>query len=282
MGCCFSCGNSESVLHTVLKLPNGERGMVYQDGSFHPLSSIQTWIRNLYAGSSWTGWVAYNDETTVVHHSTKGHCKGLVTWNDTHIGWLIHSVPHFPTAFSGTMISPILDSELIYGQSFVYLEVTRTTGRLERILQQLEWMEANMFFKHHLPYFTSVKNKMDNQIHVLELSDSINHHAKAPHHCIDIYSEHLVYQDPTDWYIETWRRGSVFSVTSSSLHDVNRLCFDKKEYKETQDHSKWAVSANHVWIGDLNRMVSQCKRGGGGILIRHSGMVKAFHSLIIS
>jgi hypothetical protein len=52
--------------------------------------------------------------------------------------------------------------------------------------------------------------------------------------------------------------------------------------KQTQDHSKWAVSDIYCFIGDLNRMDSQRKRGGGGLLIRHPDLAHGFKELIKS
>jgi hypothetical protein len=94
MGSCFSCC-SVVTIHVVLKLPHGHKGLLYHNGAFVPMESVQDWVQSLYS-SGWTGWTAYNDDTTVTNKKTKGHCKGVVTWNASKIGWLIHSVPHFP------------------------------------------------------------------------------------------------------------------------------------------------------------------------------------------
>jgi hypothetical protein len=82
--------------------------------------------------------------------------------------------------------------------------------------------------------------------------------------------------------VETWRRGSAIQAVTPNLHDVKTLGWFAVNYKESQDHSKWAVCKNCVWIGDLNRMESQMKRGGGGVVIRDAKMVKAFRGLIIN
>lgn len=56
------------------------------------------------------------------------------------------------------------------------------------------------------------------------------------------------------------------------------------EWKYTKDHSKWAVSEAEknpqTCIGDLNRMNSQHRRGGGMMCIPDPDVQKAFKNLI--
>ena len=283
MGSCFSncyCFPCKIVsVHVVLKLPHGQKGLIYNNGAFHPMESVQDWVQSLYS-SGWDGWAAYNDETCITNKKTKGHCKGVVTWNATKIGWLIHSVPNFPTEITNNSISPILPSELIYGQSFVYVEMPYSKECLESILKQIEWMDANIYLSNNmitpLFYFTVTGIK------TMVISPTISHHSKPSHYIMDIYGEHLCELDKSTWYVETWRRGSTINTIIPNLHDVKNLGWFAINYKESQDHSKWAVSNQHVWIGDLNRMESQMKRGGGGVVIRDAAMVKAFRGLIIN
>ena len=279
MGSCFSCLCNTIAVHVVLKLPHGHKGLLYNNGEFHPMDSVQDWVQSLYS-VGWEGWAAYNDETSLTTKKTKGHCKGIVTWNKNKIGWLIHSVPNFPTEMTTTSISPILPSELIYGQSFVYIELPYSKEKLESILKQIEWMDANIFLNNNMitpdSYFTTTGIK------TMVISSSISHHSKPSHYIMDIYGEHLCELDSSTWYVETWRRGSPIQKTIPNLHDVKNLSWFAINYKESQDHSKWAVSNRYVWIGDLNRMESQMKRGGGGVVIRDSAMVKAFKGLIIN
>lgn len=48
--------------------------------------------------------------------------------------------------------------------------------------------------------------------------------------------------------------------------DLSRLGFPYA-WPETHDHAKWGISVDSDWVcvGDINRMVSQRKRGGGTI-----------------
>jgi len=283
MGSCLSCLScitcNDVTLQVVLKLPHGYKSIYYDQGQFKSMESIQDWIQVLYP-SNWNGWAAYNDETDLTTKKTKGHCKGIVSWNNNKIGWLIHSVPNFPTEITATSISPILPSELMYGQSFVYIEMNYTDQLLENIFKQIYWMDAHLYLQHNMP--STVSYVSLDEVKKIKISSTIVHYSKTSSQYIDIYGDYLCKLDPSKWYVETWRRGSSISKLTPNLHDISNLGWNTIRYKETQDHSKWAVCNKYVWIGDLNRMESQMKRGGGGLLIQDRRLVKAFKNLIIN
>ena len=60
------------------------------------------------------------------------------------------------------------------------------------------------------------------------------------------------------------------------LTSIESLTIDGTTFKSSQDHSKWAVTEDHVWIGDLNHMKLQEKRGGGGMVISDDALAIAF------
>ena len=285
MGNCLPCcTTSTTVLKCALKFPHGNKGVHYHDRSFVKVESVSDWVQSLYMGSTWTGWVAYNDDTTAlgIKKTSRGHCKGIVAWNDTHLSWLIHSVPNFPRSFEGTSISAIEKSELLYGQSFLYVNIPYQQRILHSVFQQLEWMEANIFMKHNTPTNMVPYCSERNQVQVLVLDDTICHLAKPPAHHMDIYSQALVNHRPGNWQVETWKRGSTIQTLSPYVRDIEVLQFDEVRYKDSQDHSKWAVSEDSIWFGDLNRMESQYRRGGGGVVIRHPDLAKVLRESIIS
>jgi deoxyribonuclease-2 len=285
MGNCFTCCHTATpFVKVALKLPHGLNGMVYDEKTqhFQPLESIDNWLLDLYSSSHWTGWIVYNDETSHLGDTkhTKGHCKGIVAWNDTRISWLIHSLPNFPRIFTGATISEIESSEHVYGQSFCYNEFPKHGTLLEDIIHHVRLMEAHIFMEHNVPPIIALKK--DKHVHALVLHENITHVAKSSIHTIDIYSDYLAKQDTSTWYIETWQRGSPITKKCDNVKEVHMLKWNDVEYKESQDHSKWACTDIHCWVGDLNRMKSQYKRGGGGVLIKHPAMAKAFKGLIVS
>ena len=122
MGNCCCVGDTSLTKSAVaIKFPDGVAGIEYSDdlNQFIHCKDINEWLQSLYLHSDATKWVLYNDETDDIvekGHHTKGHCKGIVTWGDTSISWLCHSVPNFPREFTGktiSLISPIGGKELV-------------------------------------------------------------------------------------------------------------------------------------------------------------------------
>lgn len=265
-----------------LKLPNGKTCLLYNEikQDFIYSENINKWIKSLYDSSHWTGWLVYNDEAEDIGYKAhkKGHCKGILAWNDTHISWLVHSVPNFPREFNGASISDIENSELIYGQSFLYIENVCDTNFLEKAISQIYHMEANIYMKHNDLCKITIK---DDKLHTLLFSNAIIHFSKSPHCEIDIYSEHIIKYETCTWYVETWKRGHEIK-TNTNVVEIKNIQWKNISYKESQDHSKWAISDTYYWIGDLNRMTSQYKRGGGGFLIKNKEISNAFRKLILN
>lgn len=103
-------------------------------------NDIQDWIKSKIADTAWDGVLAYNDQADISYHSCEGHAKGIVVWNQNYVGWLIHSVPHWPSFFlkkkgqksipevtevahiegSIHILSGIPESERQEGQSFIW------------------------------------------------------------------------------------------------------------------------------------------------------------------
>jgi len=214
--------------------------------------------------------VLYNDETDDIvekGHHTKGHCKGIVTWGDTSISWLCHSVPNFPREFTGKTISPIEKSELVYGQSFQYVELPYHNDTLIAIMKQLSIMQANIYVSNHDLTFQASR---EHEMSTIVLTPTVTHIAKSPHHPIDIYSQHIAKEYPSTW--------QGLDVDVDTVKDVKLLHYDTVI---SQDHSKWAVSETDLyWVGDLDRTTSHFRRGGGGFLIRNAGISIALRAAL--
>jgi len=261
-----------------LKLPHGTNAVQYnEDKKIFESCDINEWLSILYKDKTWTSWIVYNDETKHLGdiHTAKGHCKGIIAWNATHLSWLVHSVPNFPREFTGHSISSIEPEEHIYGQSFFHITRQADDIFVKQVIGQLYNMAPHIFMKHNIPDVEHTKQ----MISTVVFSDEIQHIAKSPHHEIDIYSDCLdTYA--SEWYVETWKRGHAI-ISSNNIKDVSDLCVNGQKYKESQDHSKWATSEQYYWIGDLNRMTSQYKRGGGGFLVKHQVIAQLFRSFIL-
>ena len=299
----FHVEESDTILHQIniqcytkvaLKFPHGVVGVQYdEDHKKFDSCNIDEWVSSLYKNKLWTSWIVYNDasihlepgnksddsnksDNLLKSHSTGGHCKGILAWNSTHISWLVHSVPNFPREFTGSTISPIESSEHIYGQSFIHITRQADEIFVKNAIAHIYLMEAHIFMKHNILDVEHPKY----MISTISFSEEITHIAKSPKNEIDIYSEYLkIYAK--DWYVETWKRGHAIN-TVSTIKDVTRLSIFGVKYKESQDHSKWATSEQYYWIGDLNRMTSQYKRGGGGFLVKNKEVSLALKTFIVA
>ena len=94
-----------------------------------------------------------------------------------------------------------------------------------------------------------------------------------------------------DLVVETWRRGRVTPLRDDRSHtfDEDTLTLEFKlgpdltyEWPYTKDHAKWAVALKNsvsalpwVCIADLNRMVSQEKRGGASLCFQEDSLWEA-------
>lgn len=305
--------NTQCYTKVALKFPHGLIGAQYDEDrkKFDPCN-IDDWLSSLYKNKLWTSWIVYNDESEHLNpnhnepeksrrdsvspsksrrgsvspsdksdnqlksHSTGGHCKGILAWNATHVSWLVHSVPNFPREFTGSTISPIELSEHIYGQSFIHVTRQADEVFVKQAIAHIYLMNSHVFMKHNVPDVLQPKD----MISTLSFSEEITHIAKSSKNEIDIYSEYLTIYAP-DWEVETWKRGHAIN-TPSTIKDITHLSIFGLKYKDSQDHSKWATSEQYYWIGDLNRMTSQYKRGGGGFLVKNQGIANALKSIIVA
>jgi deoxyribonuclease-2 len=94
-----------------------------------------------------------------------------------------------------------------------------------------------------------------------------------------------------DLVVETWRRGAVTPLQDNRSHDYDEDLLNLRfkvepsityEWHYTKDHAKWAVALKNktnslpwVCVADLNRMVSQEKRGGGSLCFQEPKLWEA-------
>ena len=235
-----------------------------------------------------TGWILYNDEMpedAKGHDSSKyGHTKGVLAF-DTESRtalWLLHSWPKYADPKSSKMPTPL------YGQTFMCISLDMEAA--SKIAAQM----AN----HQIPqvYLPRIPKSLDKNDPLYILTQPLNPNAKADSDVLEYQSrgglDFKVIAKNRKWNkdfwndlvgptlnadinVETWIRGKIPpTLDSDGIHKT----FDVKyidlsplgvpwNWPETHDHAKWGISVDSDWIcvGDINRMVSQRKRGGGTI-----------------
>ncbi|KAL5262892.1 hypothetical protein ACHWQZ_G008331 [Mnemiopsis leidyi] len=239
----------------------------------------------IYSGRAGVNYILYNDQvpdgpTT----NTRGHTKGAVIWrDDSTIQWLIHSVPNFPPQPEKDYSYP--ETAKTYGQSFLCVNMEE---------EDLAEISQHLYYTWPLIYNSSVSEKYTDNVPYLDLvlrAKHIKHDpswvsiqtfetageegfkftafAKTGEFGADLYKEVIGPYFNSDLYAETWQRGQCVPSNCTghtSVYNVREMELLDQHYREPQDHSKWAVTADgHVCVGGINRMTSQYSRGGGSL-----------------
>ena len=214
--------------------------------------------------------------------------------------WLIHSIPQFPEPPNVSYLYPKSGKE--NGQSALCISFnTKDVG--SQIIQQLIYMRPNVYslsatddVERLVRQIMDLKNRkwpkdIDQNIEEIrtikgERFTSFSRNSKAAA-AGDLYSSMIAPSLKTNLMVETWRRGAGTPLDSncSSQYKVQNIqevklnfASDSKvpttgPFRYMEDHSKWAVSdssqKSYACVGDINRMRSQFKRGGGSVCINN-------------
>jgi deoxyribonuclease-2 len=213
-----------------------------------------------------------------------GHTKGVLAF-DTASGtalWLLHSWPKFADAEATEMPTPI------YGQTNLCISLDIATAN--KIAAQM--------FNHQEPqvYLPRIPASLKKTDALFRLTQTINPDAPGDSEVLECRSRGgLAFKviaknkkwnkdfwndlvGPTlkaDMDVETWIRGKIPPVLDSDgIHKTFDVKFIDLSplgipwcWPETHDHAKWGITTDSDWVcvGDINRMISQEKRGGGTI-----------------
>jgi len=243
--------------------------------------------------SATTGWILYNDEKPSDAGGGKdngelGHTKGVIafdTESETAL-WLLHSWPKYADPGAEAMPTPM------FGQTFICMSLKlRTASDIGR--QMLTYQQPQVY----LPHLPSSLPK-DDPLYLLSLPLSptvpggtstvdcetigglqFKVIAKNREWGRDFWNDLVGPTLADDMDVETWIRGPVPPILDSDgIHKTFDIKYidlrplgGKWAWPETRDHAKWGITKNAdettpwICVGDINRMISQEKRGGGTI-----------------
>lgn len=243
------------------------------------------------------GYIVYNDEhaDAAANNSEKGHCKGILAFDqasDT-AALLLHSTPRFPASMESTLP----DEEEIYGQTFICITLPdyQTANRIaEQMLSQQN--PQILAESSRIPATLAADEPLSKLFHGVGIEESAHPStlrfnskggkpfmlvAKSRHWGEDFWLDLVSPELQCDLVVESWRRGTVTPMQDgrSSEFDEDTLYIDFKlspppnyQWHYTKDHAKWAIALKNetntlpwVCVADMNRMVSQEKRGGSSI-----------------
>jgi deoxyribonuclease-2 len=241
-----------------------------------------------------TGWILYNDEKPGdipgKDNGALGHTKGVLAFDTkTKTGyWLLHSWPKFAEPKAKADPTPM------YGQTYLCLSLDLPT--IEKIAQQMS--------DHQQPqtYLCRI-GSLDRASPLYKLAQTSNPDAAGNSSVLDlktvggldfkvIAKNRAWNQDfwnglvgPTlgqDMDVDTWIRGQVAPVSDTDgihkTYDIKYINLGPlgihMAWPETHDHAKWGITTHLNWVcvGDINRMISQRKRGGGTIAFQNESL----------
>ena len=284
----------------------------------HHQSAVALTLGQIFSGDAETGYVLWNDEIPPTkktpnpeRNRAKGHTKGVLGFSKkTNSGfYLLHSTPRFPAL--GVIDLP--DDERKYGQTYlcitlrdydtvnVVAEVLRLQNEPQVYASRTPSVEATESIaklakedstpKPNNPADIEIVSKAGMHFRLMAKNRRWSEPAKGKTEGKDFWKDLVGPALKCDLNIETWRRGQVFGDTDSDAKgqsldvlDVDLGAIGLKGYRwaYTKDHAKWGIAeANplgYVVIADINRQVSQDKRGGGGLAFKHEGIWKALKS----
>ncbi len=288
----------------------------------HKESALALTLDQIFSNNKDVGYVLWNDEipptSTLLkpkNNNSKGHSKGVLAFSKKYnCGfYLFHSTPRFPA--EGTKELP--EDEKGFGQTYLCTAL-KNYDEVNKIATVLRMQNEIQVYASRLTGVKSTEplfNLGQNQKFEIPLSPSIlniettngfkfTHISKNKHWSEPVKPDKIgkdFWKDlvgPTlkcDLNVETWRRGKVFGDIDPDKKDdtkddvdvdLGKIGLNGYTWAYSKDHAKWGISVktDHdlIVVADLNRQLSQCKRGGGGLVFKHKGLWQSLNAIEIS
>lgn len=264
-------------------------------------------LSGIFGSPESAGYIVYNDEhvDSEENSSEKGHCKGILAFDKASDSalFLLHSTPRFPANRESTLPA----DEEIYGQTFICISLPDYQTANQIAQQMLSQQNPQILQESsHIPSSLQDNEALSLLYHGTGINESTEPStlrftsrggkefrliAKSRKWGKDFWLDLVSPELKCDLVVETWRRGSVTPMQDNHSDDfdedllnVNFTLSPSVTYAwpYTKDHAKWAValknetsSAPWVCVADLNRMISQEKRGGGSLCFQEPALWEA-------
>ncbi|XP_046370086.2 plancitoxin-1-like [Haliotis rufescens] len=266
----------------------------------NPKHAVYNTLQTIYQAKTTDdfAYVMYNDKTPAGKEpESDGHSKGVFAFDKEAGFWLVHSTPGFPPNRADGYNWP--DTALVNGQSF--LCVSYSYSQLNNIASQIVYNYVQVYdhmasasFLSDNPSLAAVINhkhpgrRTANKVQLTSKQGTpFLSFAKTAAFNDDLYSAFVAPVLQSGLMTETWQDGvgKMPSDCSSSykVYNVKAITLPNGiDFKETKDHSKWAVSMTGNWacIGDINRQLHQMKRGGGTVCLQNEKVWSQFNSSV--
>ena len=253
----------------------------------------QLWTSNI-------SYILFNDEpattaTSAVDATAYGHTKGVWAWSGPDAFLLTHSIPLFPTGPGAVPAYGGLGANArIYAQTLACFSMD--TSELATLAAQAMLNAPNIYERRVLAGTPTALIALANgtKSTVATCTNTafqavgipvLTYFAKSAAWNNELYSACVAPGLRSGLLAETWLRGSAAGPACGEygVLDVQALAFPGVSYKESQDHSKWAVGVTgaEVCVADINRMTTQYKRGGGAICWNNTVLSAALRGAVV-
>lgn len=258
-------------------------------------------------GNPTFGCVFYNDEFPLElnepNNGDRAHAKGLLAFDlETDSAfWLLHSVPRFSHPDTGDFPADELD----YGQTLLCITL-KDVATAEAIAQQMLAQHGPQTYGARLPTSLPANSAWRalaaGNFALSPTPSDIAFTSRGGAAFRSIAKSRLWGQDlwtdlvgpslGADLDVESWRRGAIPPDEDSNAQDwvADDIAIDLQPlgapfaWQNAKDHAKWAMSLENnddwVCVADINRQVSQAKRGGGAICFQHSGLWASLSAIV--
>lgn len=253
--------------------------------------------------------VVWNDDSIKEDRSKDGfskiaHSKGmlLVDMNDkSQEGTLlIHSLPRFPKLLNDETFSEEFNENWgVYAQTWVCLTLDSSTvldlvKNMKNLALPIQWSnvtndpasEVTIALNNLLEKKRGDRNQVKMEFKTKDKDLSLTYFIRPDDPEINLpYDFDIPQHFKSSIFVGTWTKPSLQkSICNEDYQVINITEFNVlgMRYKNTQDHSKWAVTEKDkgLCIGDLNRTDSQLNRSGAMLCLEHPLLSKLSRQFI--
>ncbi|KAL4512090.1 hypothetical protein ABPG72_005092 [Tetrahymena utriculariae] len=260
---------------------------------FNTLGQVQDISSDEYATLFW------NDEPPTFDVSTSyAHAKGFIGTGKKNGFLVVHSTPKFPFIENGKIQLQIKANQTIYGQHYFCISTQAFSLNQIAAAYNVDW--PYVYDGHVPPSFSDfpsltrmLQNYRDlttfNVISFLTLEGvTMTKFAKSGKWLVPFYDNLPAALLEVGLVVESWRFDEGSDCDQEYIVTNNLVVSfpGSVNYKETADHSKYAVSLDddkpYVCLGDINRAKSQWKRGGGTVCFSNYDVYRSFKQILSS
>ncbi|CAL1536555.1 unnamed protein product [Lymnaea stagnalis] len=256
---------------------------------------------------------------TPANSVTGGHTKGVIGFDKSKSSgfWLVHSTPKFPPQKASGYhwnIGASINGQAFLCVTFPYKELGNIAGQLWYNQVHIYDKKVTADYLEDFPILNRLINKTSPPgkpwFNVTNLASQkgqvFRSFAKSGKFGADLYDSLVAPDLKQDLFVETWLRAKGDELNSSctapyKVYRVKNITLPGGvEFSEDKDHSKWAVTSGNAFrltyrsekvlteqtsndwtcIGDINRMASQFKRGGGTMCLQNPNVWSAFRKSV--